>query len=218
MRYYVRMSPFVLPAVRDRRWDEAVSERGEGGAFINSAHRKMCHSTSRGSAPQAIARCQAAWSGVLKTLLYMTQLAVISQDPWFSRVNPRNSGPCGARSDPIRASHSLRCSMSRGDHVTSLKGSEYPTSRKRREPPGFIWTFRCRQKPRTRRVGCYAVIATIVAKKHPKAATVTRAVQAGAERLRGLSAEYPGETIATRTPPPVRAPMNLRGPLPPDVA
>ena len=40
--------------------------------------------------------------GNLKTLLYMTQLAAISQDPWFSRVQSVRSSPTTWRSIWIR--------------------------------------------------------------------------------------------------------------------
>ena len=50
--------------------------------------------------------------GSLKTLLYMTQIAAISQDPWFSRVaSPLAPGPRGYRSrSRAKACRSRRCS------------------------------------------------------------------------------------------------------------
>jgi bifunctional non-homologous end joining protein LigD len=87
LRYYVRVSPYLLPVVEDRplvmkRYPNGVT----GQAFYQ--HR----------APEPIPQGVRAVTlpnddvpsrlvgGSLKTLLYLAQLAAISQDPWFSRI------------------------------------------------------------------------------------------------------------------------------------
>ena len=87
MRYYARVAPFILPAVADRPLVMKRFPNGVAGAAVLPAPR------ARGAARRPHARSSASSKqrpqiigGSLKTLLYMTQLAAISQDPWFSRV------------------------------------------------------------------------------------------------------------------------------------
>ena len=103
-RYYARVAP-VHPAGgrRSAAGDEAVSQRHRGKAVLSAsragragrrAHRDRAASPSSGRRSSAAA---------LKTLLYMTQLAAISQDPWFSRVAaPGIRRPRRARSRSVR--------------------------------------------------------------------------------------------------------------------
>jgi bifunctional non-homologous end joining protein LigD len=95
LRYYAEVAPLVLPAVDDRplvmkRFPNGVEKK----AFYQQRHpdpvpagvrREMLPEDvdpideSEGGRERLI-------GGSLTTLLYMTQLAAISQDPWFSRV------------------------------------------------------------------------------------------------------------------------------------
>jgi bifunctional non-homologous end joining protein LigD len=93
LRYYTRVSPFILPVVADR---PLVMKRLPNGIAGKSFYQQ------RGPehAPEGV-RIETvdgdtdvpnrAVGGTLRTLLYLTQLAVISQDPWFSRVQSPDS-------------------------------------------------------------------------------------------------------------------------------
>ena len=86
MRYYARVAPFILPAVADR---PLVMKRFPNGVAAPPFYQHRAPDVPPGvrtavvgvveERPQII-------GGNLKTLLHMTQLASISQDPWFSRV------------------------------------------------------------------------------------------------------------------------------------
>jgi bifunctional non-homologous end joining protein LigD len=94
MRYYVSVSPMLLPAIDDR---PLVMKRFPNGV-VKSAFYQQRHPESvppgvrREVLPPDIEPIDEEGprdrliGGSLTTLVYMTQLASISQDPWFSRV------------------------------------------------------------------------------------------------------------------------------------
>ncbi|MGE5837296.1 MAG: DNA ligase D [Acidobacteriota bacterium] len=94
MRYYVQVAPLILPCVDDRplvmkRFPNGVA----GPAFYQQRHpEKTPPGVRREVLPEDIEPIDEEGprdrliGGSLTTLLYMTQLAAISQDPWFSRV------------------------------------------------------------------------------------------------------------------------------------
>jgi bifunctional non-homologous end joining protein LigD len=94
LRYYVSVSPMLLPAIDDR---PLVMKRFPNGV-VKSAFYQQRHPES---VPPGVRRevlppdiepiddegpRDRLIGGSLTTLVYMTQLAAISQDPWFSRV------------------------------------------------------------------------------------------------------------------------------------
>ena len=92
LRFYLRMAPYVLPVVADRplvmkRFPNGV----EGKSFYQ--HRApdtlpdgLRVATVRESPDKPASVVPYLVGGQLQTLLYMAQLAVISQDPWFSTL------------------------------------------------------------------------------------------------------------------------------------
>ncbi|HYN07005.1 MAG TPA: DNA ligase D [Vicinamibacterales bacterium] len=94
IRYYVLASPFLLPCVDDRplvmkRFPNGVDKQ----AFYQQRHPEQTPpGVRREVLPDNIEPIDEEGprdrliGGSLTTLLYMTQLAAISQDPWFSRV------------------------------------------------------------------------------------------------------------------------------------
>ena len=88
MRYYVRVAPFLLPVVKDRplimkRFPNGV----DGKAFYQQrAPDPVPPGVRVATLPDDKDVPSRLIGGDLITLLYMTQLAVVSQDPWFSRV------------------------------------------------------------------------------------------------------------------------------------
>ena len=87
LRYYVQMSPYILPVVRDRPLTMKRLPNGITGKTFyqhRAPDQPPPHVRVEGVPGDAVAA--RLIGGSLKTLLYMTQLAAISQDPWFSRV------------------------------------------------------------------------------------------------------------------------------------
>jgi bifunctional non-homologous end joining protein LigD len=88
MRYYVALSPCQLPAVADRplimrRYPNGIEARAfyqqRSPATVPPGVRALTLPGDRAVPGRLV-------GGSLLTLLYMVQLAVISQDPWFARV------------------------------------------------------------------------------------------------------------------------------------
>ena len=84
-RYYVRASPFLLPAIADRA---LVMKRFPNGVSGPPFYQHRAPDVPAGIRTAVVGGEQRPQivGGELKTLLYTTQLAAISQDPWFSRV------------------------------------------------------------------------------------------------------------------------------------
>ena len=95
LRYYAEVAPLILPVVADRPMVMKRFPNGVGGpAFYQQRHRddppkgvtvktlpkRIEPITPDGESMERII------GGNLVTLLYMTQIAAISQDPWFSRM------------------------------------------------------------------------------------------------------------------------------------
>ena len=85
-RYYARVAPFILPAVADR---PLVMKRYPDGVAAKPFYQHRAEEVPRGVRVETVRVAetrQHVIGGDLTSLLYMTQLAAISQDPWFSRV------------------------------------------------------------------------------------------------------------------------------------
>ncbi|HEX6463683.1 MAG TPA: non-homologous end-joining DNA ligase, partial [Vicinamibacterales bacterium] len=88
LRYYVEVSPLLLPIVADRA---LVMKRFPNGVDDKAFYQ---HKVAERGSTQFV-------GGSLKTLLEMTQLAAISQDPWFSRVQtPEDADQSAIDLDP----------------------------------------------------------------------------------------------------------------------
>ena len=92
LRFYLRMAPYLLPVVADR---PLVMKRFPNGVDGKSFYQHRAPdplpeglrvATVRESPDKADTVVPYLVGGRLQTLLYMAQLAVISQDPWFSTL------------------------------------------------------------------------------------------------------------------------------------
>ena len=179
-RYYLDVSPYLLPVVRDR---PLVMKRFPDGIAGNTFYQQRApEPVPRGVRSERVdigddvpARLV---GGELATLLHMVQLAVISQDPWFSRaqsprqmdfaaidLDPMAEAPFARVRDVARWVHDelealgipgwLKTSGSRGLHVflPLRPGTSYES--------GMLF---CQ------------IVASFVVHKHPEAATVERTV------------------------------------------
>ena len=87
LRYYAQVAPFILPAVADR---PLVMKRFPNGIAAAPFYQHRVEHPPAGVRVETVPvddemRPQFI-GGDITTLLHMTQLAAISQDPWFSRV------------------------------------------------------------------------------------------------------------------------------------
>jgi bifunctional non-homologous end joining protein LigD len=209
LRYYVEVSPYLLPAVDDR---PLVMKRFPNGidrpAFYQQRHPEpVPRGVRREVLPQDVDPIDEEGprdrliGGSLTTLLYMTQLAAISQDPWFSRItDPLHQDYTAIDLDPGEgAAFAEVLDVARWvkDELDRFGIPAVPKTSGSRGlhiyiplPPQTTYD--------TGQVLCQ-VIATIVATKHPKVATVERMVK---RRPRGtVYVDYLqnilGKTLAT---------------------
>ena len=187
LRYYAEVSPYILPVVKDRplvmkRFPNGVT----GKAFYQQRSREekpppgvRIEVLDDAADPISEPDARRLIGGSLTTLLYMTQIAAISQDPWFSRVQ-----------SPYDADH-VAIDLDPTDHATFAQVVD--VARWVRDElhklgiPGFPKTsgssglhIYIPLPPETSYetgVLLAQVVATLVATRHPKVATVERMVK-----------------------------------------
>ncbi len=210
LRYYARVSPLILPAVADR---PLVMKRFPNGIDKPAFYQQR----SRIEQPPAGVRIETIAGdldpisepdarrfvgGNLITLLYMTQIAAISQDPWFSRVqSPPDADYVALDLDPGDGTPFSRVvDVARWIRDELAVACACRACRRRRDREACTSTFPL--PPGTAyesgMLFCQ-IIATLIAARHPKAATVERMVRA---RPRGtVYVDYLqnilGKTLAT---------------------
>ena len=209
LRYYAEVSSFILPAVADRPLVMKRFPNGVGGmAFYQQRSRlekppagvrieMLPDELDPISEPDA----RRFVGGSLITLLYMTQIAAISQDPWFSRVqSPLDADYVALDLDPgddTPFSRVLDVARWVHDELETLRVPGVPKTSGSSGlhvyiplPPGTSYE--------SGMLFCQ-IVATVVASRHPKVATVERTVRA---RPRGtVYVDYLqnilGKTLAT---------------------
>ena len=154
----------------------------------------------RTSRPQII-------GGDLKTLLYMTQLAAISQDPWFSRVAHRRVRRLRRARSRSAAGRAVRARARRRalDPRRARRARRRSASRRRPGADGLhIYIPLPPGTPYEAGLLFCQIVATVVAQKHPKLATVERIVK----RAASASTSTTCRTFSARRsrPPTARAP------------
>ena len=188
MRYYVQVSPFLLPVVADR---PLVMKRHPNGIAAQAFYQQRAPDPlPDGVRVEVVEGDEGVPSrlvgGSLKTLLYMTQLAAISQDPWFSRVQSTGIADHVAIDlDPMPGapfSRVLDVARWVRDELATLGATGYP---KTSGADGLhIFIPLPPATPYEAGLIYCQIVATMVATKHAKAATVERAVRArGAEMV-----------------------------------
>jgi bifunctional non-homologous end joining protein LigD len=209
LRYYATVSPFMLPVVADR---PLVMKRFPNGihqpAFYQQRSRLekppagvRIEQLAPGLDPISEADARRFIGGSLITLLYMTQMAAISQDPWFSRVqSPLEADYVALDLDPgddTPFARVLDVARWVRDELASLKVPAVPKTSGSSGlhvyiplPPGTSYE--------SGMLFCQ-IVATVVASRHPKVATVERMVK---RRARGtvyvdFLQNILGKTLAT---------------------
>jgi bifunctional non-homologous end joining protein LigD len=205
LRYYVKVSPWLLPAVADRplvmkRFPNGV----KGKAFYQQrapdeaptgvrVDRLADDSEADGIMPRLV-------GGTLQTLLYMTQLAAISQDPWFSRVDAPEVADCVALDLDPMPGVGFRQVLDVARWVRDeLQTLGVPAVPKTSGSSGLhVYIPLPPDTPYESGLLLCQILATLVAMRHPKQATVERTV---GKRGRTVYVDYLqnilGKTLAT---------------------
>jgi len=209
LRYYVEVSPFILPAVADRPLVMKRFPNGVGGkAFYQQRSREerppagvRIETLPDESDPISEPDAKRLVGGSLTTLLYMTQIAAISQDPWFSRVqSPLDADHVALDLDPTEhATFAKVLDVARWvrDELVSLGVPAVPKT----SGSSGLHVYIPLPPHTTYESGVLfcQIVATVVASRHPKVATVERMV---ARRPRGtvyidFLQNILGKTLAT---------------------
>jgi bifunctional non-homologous end joining protein LigD len=181
-RYYVEAAPFLLPAVADR---PLVMKRFPNGIAAPPFYQHRApENAPTGVRVERVKGDKTVPSrfigGQLITLLYMTQLAAISQDPWFSRVQSiEDADHVALDLDPmpgVSFARVLEVARWIHDELDALGATGVP---KTSGADGLhIYIPLPPHTPYGAGLLFCQIVATVVAQKHPKAATVERAVKA----------------------------------------
>ena len=184
-RYYVEVAPCLLPAVADR---PLVMKRFPNGVAAPPFYQHRAEDVPKGVRVETVEvgeKRQQMVGGDLTTLLYMTQLAAISQDPWFSRVQSMQFADYVALDlDPsagVTFDRVLDVARAIRDELEALGALGVPKTSGADGlhiyvplPPGT---------PYDAGLLFCQIVATIVSHKHPKIATVERRVRARGSRV-----------------------------------
>ena len=186
-RHYVRVAPYILPVLADRplvmkRYPNGIAARpfyqhrapGTPPAGVRVAHATSDTETR----PHLI-------GGSLATLLYSVQLAAISQDLWFSRMQSEASIDYVAfdLDPPDGLSFGRVLDVARWVRE-ELAALEAPCWAKTSGAGGLhIYVPMPPDTPYQAGLLFSQIVATVVARKHPKAATVERSLAARGRRV-----------------------------------
>jgi bifunctional non-homologous end joining protein LigD len=200
LRYYVQVAPAILPAVADR---PLVMKRYPNGIAGKPFYQHRVQDAPPGVRVERVSvaatRPQLV-GGTIATLLYMTQLAAISQDPWFSRVqSPESADHAALDLDPasgVSFDRVLDVARWIRDELDTLGVEGVPKTSGADGlhvyiplPPGTPYDAGL--------IFCQ-IVATVVAQKHPRHATIERAVSArGARVYIDCLQNVLGKTLAT---------------------
>ncbi len=182
LRYYARVSPVLLPVVADR---PLVMKRLPNGIDGKAFYQQRAPSpVPRGVRVEEVEGDtdvpNRLIGGNLKTLLYMAQIAAVSQDPWFSRVQSPTVADCVAidldPGDDVSFAAVLDVARWVRDELAVLGTESFP---KTSGSDGLhIFLPLPPQTPYEAGMLFCQIVATMVALKHPKQATVERTVRA----------------------------------------
>jgi bifunctional non-homologous end joining protein LigD len=188
LRYYATVAELILPAVADRPLVMKRFPNGVGGmAFYQQ--RSRLEQPPPGVRIETIADdldpisepdARRFVGGSLITLLYMTQLAAISQDPWFSRVqSPLEADYVAIDLDPtVGTPFDTILEVARLVHaeLASLKVPSVPKTSGSNGLHIYI-PLAPGTSYESGMLFCQ-IVATVIASRHPKIATVERTVRA----------------------------------------
>ncbi len=186
-RHYVRAARFLLPVLSDR---PLVMKRYPNGV----AAKPFYQHRAPDSLPPGVSVAEVASEGerrphiiggALKTLLYTTQLASISQDPWFSRVGSEERIDHVALDldppDDLPFARVLDVARWVREELDALKAPAFP---KTSGAGGLhIYVPMPPDTPFDAGILFGQIVATMVSRKHPKLATIERSLAARGRRI-----------------------------------
>ncbi len=192
-RYYATVAPVLLPAIADR---PLVMKRMPNGITGKPFYQHRASEPPPGVRVEPVPGTGGAPAGSgaprphviggdLLTLLYTTQLAAISQDPWFSRVqSPADADFVALDLDPadgVSFRQVLDVARAIRDELGSLDALGVPKTSGASGlhiyiplPPGTPYEAGL--------IFCQ-IVATVVVRKHPRLATIERSVRARGKRV-----------------------------------
>lgn len=186
-RHYVRVAPFILPALAERPLVMKRYPNGIAGPpfYQHRAPDKL-------PAGVQVDRVEAGSEvrphligGGLTTLLYTAQLGAVSQDPWFSRVqNPGAIDHIAIDLDPpdgLPYERVLDVARWVRDALASVKATGFAKT----SGAGGLHVYVAMPPATTYESGLLfaQIIATMVAERHPKEATIERSLKARGRRI-----------------------------------
>lgn len=180
LRYYARIAPLLLPVIDERPLVMKRLPNGvTGEAFYqHRAPEPVPHGVRIETLPDDDVPARIVGGG-LKTLLYMAQIAAISMDPWFSRVDALDhpdqvaidlDPQPGARFEQI-----LDVARWVHEELDRLGVTGYPKTSGSEGLHIFI-PLEPETSYEAGMLFCQ-IVATLVSSKHPNVATVERAVR-----------------------------------------
>jgi bifunctional non-homologous end joining protein LigD len=201
LRYYADIADYIMPVVADR---PLVMKRFPNGVDGPPFYQHRAMDVPRGIRAEDVEHSDGVKSqligGDLITLLYMAQIAAISQDPWFSRVQSVEYADYAAIDlDPMPGvTFKTVLEVARWVHeeLETIGAVGFPKTSGAEGihiyiplPPGTPYDAGM--------IFCQ-IVATVVAQKHPKQATVERAVKKrGTQVYVDYLQNIPGKTLAT---------------------
>ncbi len=201
LRYYARIAPLILPVVADRPLVMKRFPNGVQGQAFYQHRAPDVYPRGVRVVPVPGADVPTMFvGGDLKTLLYMSQLAAISQDPWFSKTTALEHADVVAIDLDPQPGATFRqiqdVALWVYEELQRLKVPAFPKTSGSEGMHIFIPL-----PPLTSYdagVLFCQIIATVVASKHPKVATVERMVKRRPNKT--IYVDYlqniPGKTLA----------------------
>jgi bifunctional non-homologous end joining protein LigD len=184
-RYYVRVAPALLPAIADR---PLVMKRFPNGVAAQPFYQHRAPDVPPGVRSEVVTVAETRAhiiGGTLTTLLYTTQLAAISQDPWFSRLPEPEFADCAAfdldPSEGVSFQTVLDVAQWIRDELDKLGARGIA---KTSGADGLhIYIPLPAGTPYEAGLLYCQIVATVVEQKHPKQATTERSVRARGKRV-----------------------------------
>jgi bifunctional non-homologous end joining protein LigD len=186
-RHYVRVAPMLLPVLADR---PLVMKRYPNGVaakpfYQHRAPDKVPAGVRIEIVETGTERRPHLVGGELITLLYTVQLASISQDPWFSRIGAQDVvDHIAIDLDPpedVPFARVLDVARWVREELEILKAPGFPKT----SGSGGLHIYVPMPAGTTYGAGLLfcQIVATMVSKKHPRAATVERSIAARGRRI-----------------------------------
>jgi bifunctional non-homologous end joining protein LigD len=199
-RYYVQVAPFILPAVRGR---PLVMKRFPDGIAGPPFYQHRLDQAPSGVRVEPVGTADGRRQligGDPITLLYMTQLAAISQDPWFSRVGTIDTPDYVALDlDPspgVGFERVLDVARWIRDELATL--GAFSVAKTSGADGLHVYVPLEPGTPYEAGQLFCQIVATVVSNKHPRTATIERSVKARGKRVYvDCLQNAPGKTLAT---------------------